>query len=472
MAEKDDSDGVLVGAQWRPDGALELPPDLMNYAMRDRLSASTSESIASCPARWVTERILDKLLPTEPDPFSPAALGTSTHQLLEDLFQVQSESRTQETMMDLLESLHRDHAVDLSTPDEADLRRWRAEIEHRAMGLWQIEDPTSVRVFSTEQMIDNVSINGVPFIGIIDRVDLIDGHRRVVDYKAGLSQPKQASAKYGDPHGDQLRLYVMAIEQLYDIRPQSANVYYVSHGVSRDVALTDAKLSQTAERFAKSFDVLSDNYDSGVWSTKVSPLCGWCPLVQVCPSAQEAGKVSRDPVGDVGPLLGITNGASPALSPKPDLPPSLVKTSTTQGGSTMTKPRGEAPPYQELLPDGSLNFNSYAATACFGLAELAIELVTESGCPLKKSTVRETALAMRDVVANVMESWGVRTMQSGLHTRLRGALRTSVKTTPPPIGGSNADWSAWVETTTRRLASIVDIAMYLYECETDQSVAV
>jgi hypothetical protein len=55
-------------------------------------------------------------------------------------------------------------------------------------------------------------------------------------------------------------------------------------------------------------------------------------------------------------------------------------------------------------------------------------------------------------------------MAEGLHTRLRGALRTSLGTLPP-LGGDQEAGAAWVAGTERRLRAIATVAERLWETE-------
>lgn len=467
------SEGWLSGrASWQADGALSLETTLVEKAIRRRLSVSSAQAIESCPARFA----IDKVLPRTADPFGAAELGSATHRLFEELFKLPRELRTIDVAMDILEGLHSANS-DLVVPEEHDLSRWRAEIEHRAVGLWQIEDPTSVEVSGTEVKVSSIAIAGVPFIGFIDRLDVVNGHQRVVDYKAGLSTPKKPG-RYGDPHGDQARLYALAVEQMRGVRPLEADIYYTPHGVKRSINLAPKKIAATVSWFSSAWEEMLMSKERGAFSTKASPLCGWCPLVQVCPTAQAAGRVARDPIGGVGPGLGIAAPPAtpvaigerpPPMGPEPAPASSTATTTARPRGRTSTMSRGEAPAYEETLPDGSINLNSFAAMASFGLAEFAIDTLQAANVPLKRTTVAAMALTFKKVIADVARRYGTASMQAGLHGRLRGALRTTIETLPPPFGGTDDDWQAWADKVEKRLVSIAETALMLWETEPDDA---
>lgn len=179
---------------WDRDRLVITDPAVLNRKInRARLSPSAMSALACCPARWAAE----KMLPSTPDPFGPAEIGTSGHKLLEELFGLPGKMRTPEQADQLLFTLaerHRSKSLDL--PDlsalteaevEVTMTRWRTAVGEAIHGLWDIEDPTRVQVASTELSLNTVEIGGVPFVGFLDRSDfeVVEGRsgRRIVDYK-------------------------------------------------------------------------------------------------------------------------------------------------------------------------------------------------------------------------------------------------------------------------------------------------
>ena len=130
--------------------------------------------------------------------------------------------------------------------------------------------------------------------------------------------------------------------------------------------------------------------------------------------------------------------------------------------------RHEDKPWVEEI-EGRLNFSSYAAGAAFGLAELAVETLHQAGVALTGQSVYALADTFATVIANVQRAMDAKVnMAEGLHTRLRGALRTSLVTLPAPFGADQEAWAAWVAATERRLRAIVTVAERLWQAERDE----
>ncbi|MDA8314900.1 MAG: PD-(D/E)XK nuclease family protein, partial [Actinomycetota bacterium] len=123
----------------------------------------------------------------------------------------------------------------------------------------------------------------------------------------------------------------------------------------------------------------------------------------------------------------------------------------------------ELKPWEETNADGTLNLNSYAATAAFGTVSLAVEVLHKAGQKLTPKTVDAFAETLALIIQHCQESLDVRpSMQDGSHTRLRGALRTSIETMPAPFGEDGDAWAAWVRKTEKRVLSIHAAALRLW----------
>jgi putative RecB family exonuclease len=465
----------------------------------------------SCPARWAIEQ----LLPRTTDPFGAAELGTATHQLFEDLFTRPPGDRGLATGASILASLHAEHP-DLKAPEDADeLARWRNEIHRRMVGLWEIEDPNTVTVVESEMHL-NTDVFGIPFNGYIDRVDHTpDGTLKIVDYKAGTGKMKSENAKFGDSHGEQLRLYVAALRNHQpDMNISAAEVFYVFHRKKRSIDLSEKAMAGTQLRYEKSWTLLNAQTASGRFAMKTSPLCGWCPAATVCPSAIAAGKEPKVPMAEHGERLGIGGcpGATPSQVPvelqgsldtdtgvddtysndaagydpgadfddlQPEapvapvldqetVPPSLgvENETTTVGGASIMY---EDKPWEETAGDGGLNLNAYAATAAFGLVELAVESLHDNNQKVSAKNVDALSETLAIIVEHVQSGLGITpSMQAGSHTRLRGALRTSLDTIPPPFGEDADEWELWVAKSENRIKAITKAAIRLWNGGSDK----
>ena len=181
------------------------------------LSPSAATTFTQCPRRW-QRRYLERL----PDPpGTPALVGTLTHRVLELLLNEPSGARTLDRARELAKvawpeisakSDFANLALDADGVREFKWRVWRA-IE----GLWHLEDPDGIEVEATEQRLE-VTLGDVPFVGVIDRVDRVDGRLVVTDYKSG--RPPRAG--HVAEKLDQVLLYAGAVAEVTGEQPGRA----------------------------------------------------------------------------------------------------------------------------------------------------------------------------------------------------------------------------------------------------------
>lgn len=491
------------------DGLVE------NKLRRAALSPSTSKSMQSCAARWVGERLLRS---EEEDPFAPAPLGTSGHAVLEDLFDVREfavEMRTMRTAASIVER----HADKLwaDDPDADDAvraavrinrYRWIADVRTSYEGLWAIEDPKSINVWGRETQIDGLFLNGVPINGFIDRIQegvgaLTGVHGLIAeDFKTG-KVPSKYSLRYGDDHGDQLRIYAAALKAKTGEDAVGATVLYTKFGEKRDVDLSESAMAKTLKTFKLSWDRHNRYMKNAEFPTKVSALCGWCPLVNSCPVAKADGKE-----GKIDGLLSATDlgipslrpGAAAAPEPEQDdsvdhegnlvlFAPDLSKISASdlalveRAGEVAAhmKVSGENPKNdsdEEDMPkitedkvwietvNGELNPNSFASIAAMGTASLAVDVLSKAGIELKGSTVKALNFTFLSIVSDAQFNWtGSRSLMDGANTRMRGALRSVIDSMPLPFGQDEAAWDAWVDAALRRCKAITSVGLAGYHEE-------
>ncbi len=259
-----------------PDGVRDLEAPLARTGAPKRLSPSSASTFQQCPKRWKM-RYLDRL----PDPPGQAALaGTFAHLVLEHLLQSPSAERT----LDAAKQLARKHwpeiendkdfvALDLDD-DASRLFRWTAwkAIE----GLWTLENPEEVQVEATEQLID-ADVGGVPFRGIVDRLDREADGLVVSDYKSG----KAPRPRYVDGRLAQVLLYAAAIGNQVGERPRRARLLYLGQRtIETDV--TDAAVETVVGELSTTWQEMNTSCDTAEFTAKTGPLCGWCPFVDKC----------------------------------------------------------------------------------------------------------------------------------------------------------------------------------------------
>lgn len=290
---------VALPLAWDGDRLLVTDPDAVATIARKRLSPSTAKSMHSCGARYAAE----KLMRGQEDPFAPAPFGTSVHQVLENFYKMPMPLRTRSALEEHVRKVLAESAVPhgaQSWPgiDRARHDEWLQLVTANASRIFDIEDPTTVQVRALEMNLDTVELEGVPFVGFIDRIDITgDGHSfgsGIRDYKSG-KQPGAWNIKQpdGDAHGDQLRLYVAALTALDGVKPLSASLLYTATGKAREVPIGPRLVAKTVAGFVESWGILNKYVAESAFATQVSALCGWCPLVNSCPVAARDDKVAR-----------------------------------------------------------------------------------------------------------------------------------------------------------------------------------
>ena len=274
----------------------DLPDGTLSAASLPRFfSPSAASTYDKCPRRW-KHRYIDKL----PDPPGEAALvGTFSHRVLELLCGEEPSLRTVDRARELARdvwpsiSAHKDYrALDLEPEAEREFRwkSWRA-IE----GLWGLEDPALVDVRATEQRL-TAEVAGVPFRGIVDRMDNSDTGLAITDYKSGKApRPNRRSEALS-----QVFLYAAAVEADTGERPVQVRLLYLGQEAIEET-VTDEGLDEATSGLASSWASLETDCSSGRFEVRPGPLCGWCPYVDTCQEGRsevvrrvEAGRMRQD----------------------------------------------------------------------------------------------------------------------------------------------------------------------------------
>lgn len=244
------------------------------------LSPSSASMFQECPRRW-KHRYIDKM----PDPpGEPALAGTFAHRVLELLLQEPPEGRTPERAKELARDVwpeidgDDDFQALRLTDDEARAFRWRSWLAIE--GLWSIENPAEVVVEATEQDI-RVEVGGVPFRGIVDRVDVETDGLVIADYKSG----KAPSSRFQDARLSQVLLYAAAVAELSGIRPARARLLYLNQRII-EVDVTDENIAEVTTTLQETWETLQRSCASGEFEAQTGPLCAWCPFLAACPEGQ------------------------------------------------------------------------------------------------------------------------------------------------------------------------------------------
>lgn len=263
-------DEVNIGAVGS-DGRPSPPP---------RLSPSGASTFEQCPRRW-RFRYVDRL----PDPPGvPALAGSFAHRVLEVLLQEDPEGRTpgraKELAREIWPEIEGDGDFQALGLDDAQGREFRWKAWLAIEGLWAIEDPAAVEVRATEHDIE-ATLDGVPFRGVVDRLDQESDGIVVTDYKSG----KAPSARFAPTRLTQVLLYAAAVRESTGEQPVRARLLYLGQRII-DVEATDAELGRAVEGLGATWTAIGDSCRTDTFEPRPGPLCGWCPFSDRCPEGQ------------------------------------------------------------------------------------------------------------------------------------------------------------------------------------------
>lgn len=289
---------------------FEAGPDVRDLAVADEhlglddhyrprhLSPSSANLYQQCPRKW-RHRYVDRL----PDPpGEPALVGTFAHLVLEHLLQLPEGERSQDAAKKLARvhwpemEQERDYQALNLSDDQSKAFRWKAW--EAIAGLWALENPDETEVHATEHEVQ-VDIAGVPFRGIIDRVDVVEKSLVISDYKSG----KAPSDRFRHRPLKQVLLYAAAVEASFGQRPLGARLLYLGQR-TLGVRVTPQNLEQVTTELNTTWSSLTSDCESNDFDTSTGPLCAWCPFLSECPDGQqevrarnEAGSVRADAPG-------------------------------------------------------------------------------------------------------------------------------------------------------------------------------
>jgi putative RecB family exonuclease len=247
------------------------------------LSPSSAGLFQQCPRRW-RFRYVDRIVEPAGE---PAMVGTFVHRVLEVLFGEAPEHRTIERAKLVAREVwpeteaHPDFAA--LGLDAAGARRFRwlgwTAVE-AVFDMLDLEKPSDVEVHATEQRV-TATIGGVPFLGIVDRLDRAADGLVVTDYKSG----RAPGTRWRDDKLDQVLLYAAAIAEVEGEAPVRARLVYLGSTVVQADA-TPERVGEAVERLRTTWDALQVASETDAFEPKPGPLCGWCPHIAECPEGR------------------------------------------------------------------------------------------------------------------------------------------------------------------------------------------
>ncbi len=230
-----------------------------------RLSATQLETYADCPSKYLFRRLKLKE-PVLPLSEFALQLGQSVHKTLETLLQPSSFLELNE---DLLRSTFLQSLQETLPPFErAPSRRlfYVKAFEKFIPRILEMES-TLKRVFRTQSTLAaekefSISLNGIPVIGKIDRVDLLEnGQLLVLDYKTGNVDFTPDHLNQGTNF--QALLYWLGAQQVFNLPPAAMLFYDLKKGeVKRGLAKEESLSSEAKKSLTRGHALKNEKLDS------------------------------------------------------------------------------------------------------------------------------------------------------------------------------------------------------------------
>ena len=250
-------------------------------ARRPALSPSRANDFRQCPLLFRL-RTIDRL----PEPKSSAAtLGTLVHLVLERLFDLPADERTEDSAARALrpgweEMLAKDPALAELHADDAALAAWLDEARARLRTYFTLENPMRLEPTGREEFVELQLEDGPLLRGIIDRVEVApDGSIRLSDYKTGRTPPPN----YGQKERFQMRFYALLVDRIRGRRPALLQLLFLKDGGRLDLRPTPDDLAQVEFEIRALWDEIVAAARAGAFRPQRSKLCDWCSFKELCP---------------------------------------------------------------------------------------------------------------------------------------------------------------------------------------------
>ncbi|WP_309130247.1 PD-(D/E)XK nuclease family protein [Brevibacterium sp.] len=246
------------------------------------LSPSRANDFRQCPLKF-RFRSIDRL----PEPPSLAAFkGTLVHSVLERLFTLPAEERTEPAADQLLmpawaELIEKDPTVLELFAHDAEKETFFTSARALLQSYFALEFPEHLEPAQTEKYVSTTLDNGLELRGFIDRVDVAPGgEKRLVDYKTG----KQPKPQYGQEAKFQMGFYALVEYRLSGDLVHTLQLMYLGSRSVLKLHPTPADLERTEFEIAAIWKDIIAAAETDRWRPRKSPLCSWCSFKPLCPA--------------------------------------------------------------------------------------------------------------------------------------------------------------------------------------------
>lgn len=245
------------------------------------LSPSSISTFRQCPLKFKYSKI-DGL---RDSPTEATVLGNFVHEILEAMYKLPSEMRTQPQAKELARQLWADKWEEEASNlihGERELKMFRWTAWWCVENLWLIENPQELSPWSIEDHVEG-EIGGIKLHGYIDRLMFDGTEARVCDYKTGKTPKKQ----YVDDKFFQLIIYTQLLKSI-DVNPErvSVELLFLKDGVQLVKEITEQDINKVVSVIQEVRAGIESRCISGEFEPNKTILCNWCGFKKFCPAWQ------------------------------------------------------------------------------------------------------------------------------------------------------------------------------------------
>ena len=265
--------------------------------LKATLSPSRISDFNGCPLRF-RYRTIDRL-PERPG--VEAFRGTVVHKVLEDLFDLPREQRTEEyAIADLRRAFELMLADDpdarfaidaaLAWPDDqaeasdASVKQFVDALPAFIQRYFVIERPETFDATHREKYVRGQIDEDLWLHGYVDRIDVAPtGDVRIVDYKTG----KAPGPNFQEKALFQLKCYALLWQQEHDVPVRRLMMLFLGSGdrLVHDPKRIEIERAQDSVRTVWAAMKLAN--ERADWQAKPSKLCDWCSFQTRCPAKSD-----------------------------------------------------------------------------------------------------------------------------------------------------------------------------------------
>ena len=262
--------------------------------MKATLSPSRIADFNGCPLKF-RYRNIDRL-PERPG--MEALRGTVVHKVLEDMFDLPRDQRTEAfALTDLQRAFEQVVAEDadarfaldpeLQWPDDdrpasdAAIARFLADLPRFIRRYFEIERPQGFDATHRERYVRGQLADDLWLHGFVDRIDVAPtGEVRIVDYKTG----KAPSLGFQDKALFQLKCYALLWRMEHDVHVRRLQMLFLGGGEPLQFDPKPEEISRVGEHVVDIWSDMKTANERAEWRPKPSKLCDWCSFHALCPA--------------------------------------------------------------------------------------------------------------------------------------------------------------------------------------------